>query len=1253
MRAIVDGDLAVTQETKRAITPLFQRLWTFVLLGVMTPAFATTYSLPGDLGSGVFSSCSKSTYICTSNIDFGNDNDAALNLTLPMTLRLTNGNFQAKNNLTINSNGHTFNIQLDNGSFQVENNFTGSLNIVTNKGNVEFKINGNMTGNITASGNIVLGNNTKVDGICNKTWSGGGTCTGNDTGSNDSAIPVKMEAATISVTGIKPSGASAGGDLAKDWTRVNFTQTFSRIPYVFTVPTKQGGNAGAHRIRNVSTTGFYIRSVEPYTFDGAHVGMQVTYLAVEACENGQSSRQNQCEVSVPLSEGGVERWMIGHVDTSRWVGWGNDANNVTNWERIGFPSSSPFSVTPAILAQVQSIANETGLKKSLPQSRPWLTSAVDNVGSSGFLVALERSEASDRDSVTNSERIAWIAAPPGGRKKLLDANGLPVGYEIIRSGALIKGWDDGNVFIDFAQAWTVNPQVIGSLNSRNNREPISGDGSKGDGGWLRRDSGDKQLKTRTGFVIDETHHRNKGQDNNRTKNTGEVAGIFAFERAFSIDPIALDHYRIVHDGAGQTCSPESITLKACADGNCTSLYVGAVTLSLSPDAANANATWSGTGVSGDTVSFSSGQANINLIYSKAATITLDAVGTPIAPIDAKCEVNGAVGSCSFVVSQCTIRPFEACDVTTSPCNENGTNLFTKISGNGNVVLNLIKIQTSGKDKGSVDTSYATSASKTVSVDLITGSASLDAATGCPTSEQQLAGSASGNVSFANGRANNVTVLPAASNSQAVKDVRLRFTQTLNGSESVSCATDGFTIRPAALAITGPDVASNKTRPGATGDKQAAGAAFTLEAQARTAAAANSLGYTGTPVLDISAVESCMADSAANDSGSCPTPQASDRLAGSFNPAVSNTGKANGSFTYDNVGAFRLLEDALVDSGFAAGDAGNQGCVIGDTSNVAGSDPDEAEYGKVGCSIGSLASGSGSQEQFGRFYPAAFSLDGGSFRNGCGSFTYLGQNFGLDASISARNQDNTQILTRYPGGTLELAASRAGAVSTNLSPGTVSSSDSAPVWADGMAVIAWNQLKYAKPASLLAPVTDLQLGLRVIDADDRPMYGPDLLADYQRISGFVPELRFGRLRLGYAAGTELLSLPVALTAQYWNGHNFVRNRDDNCTSLNAPTLTHQPQSNANSLASGDTAASFNATLIAGEGNLRLSAPGVGKFGIINVTIVSPNWLQYNWDGVDQGNDGNLFDDNPRARAAFGKSQIQRKGADKVIIRREIY
>jgi hypothetical protein len=1049
------------------------------------------------------------------------------------------------------------------------------------------------------------------------------------------AIPIKLEAATISVTGSKPSGTTAGGDLTKDWTRVNFSQAFSRTPYVFTVPTIQGSNAGAHRVRNITTTGFYIRSVEPHTFDGTHAGMQVTYLAVEACDGGQT----QCEVNIPLSGGGSERWMIGHVDTSRWVGWGSDADVSANWEAVSFSSSSPFAVAPAVLAQVQTIANETGLQKTLPQSRPWLTSAAKSVATGGFSLSLERSEATDKDSVTKSERIAWIAAPPGGRKYLLDANNQPVGYEIIRTGADIKGWNE-KVHTSFSSPWTTAPQVIASLNSRNNREPSTGNGTKGDGGWLRRDTDNaNNLKTRTGYVVDETHHNSKGQDNNRTKNSGEVAGIFAFERAFSIDPILLDHFRIVHDGAGQTCAPESITVKACVDSNCTSLFGSAVTLGLDPDASDANASWSGTGVSGDAVTFAGGQATVNLVYSKAATITLGATGTPI-PINAtKCEVNGAVSSCNFSVAQCTIRPFEACDSTTSPCDENGTNLFTKISGGGNVVLNLVKIQTSGANKGKVETGFSTGSGKTVAVDLVSGSA-LDANTGCPTSPQQLVGSAIGTVSFSSGRANNVVVLPAASNTQAVKDVKVRFVLTQGASSITSCTTDSFAIRPAYLSINSPDATSDKTLPPAT-PGLVAGSSFSLAAQAMTAGGGASSGYNGTPALDTALVESCMATSAAGDAGNCPNSQATTRLIGSFGAADAPTATASGSFVYDDAGAFQLLEDAVVDASFAAGDAGNQGCVAGDTGNVAGSDPTESDYGKVGCVVGSKASGAGSQSQFGRFYPALYSLDSGAVVAGCGTSTYMGQNFKLDASISARNQGDTKTLTRYRAGRVVLAANRASALGTNLSPGTVSTTDADPTWTNGTATIAWTQIKYAKPGSLTGPVSDLQIGLRVVDDDNRPMKTPDLLTDYKQISGSVPELRFGRLRLSNAFGSEKANLELPVQAHYWSGQSWVPNNADSCTNLPATAFFLVGGMPGNTVQS-------DFTLAGGVGTLTLTKPSPTATGSVDVavnlgasgsdqsclsthggTAANLPWLR-----SQNGNCAATYDRDPSARATFG-------------------
>ena len=142
---------------------------------------------------------------------------------------------------------------------------------------------------------------------------------------------------------------------------------------------------------------------------------------------------------------------------------------------------------------------------------------------------------------------------------------------------------------------------------------------------------------------------------------------------------------------------------------------------------------------------------------------------------------------------------------------------------------------------------------------------------------------------------------------------------------------------------------------------------------------------------------------------------------------------------------------------------------------------------------------------------------------------------------------------------------------------------------------------------------------------------------------------GRLRLANAAGSELLPMPAALTAQYWNGQGWFTNTADQCTTISAPTLTFFAQSADNQLASGETTASFSSTLVAGNGNLVLSAPGSGHYGYLNLSVAAPVWLKYNWDGIDQGGDGDWLDDNPSARAIFGR----RQGSNKVIIRREMY
>jgi hypothetical protein len=147
-------------------------------------------------------------------------------------------------------------------------------------------------------------------------------------------------------------------------------------------------------------------------------------------------------------------------------------------------------------------------------------------------------------------------------------------------------------------------------------------------------------------------------------------------------------------------------------------------------------------------------------------------------------------------------------------------------------------------------------------------------------------------------------------------------------------------------------------------------------------------------------------------------------------------------------------------------------------------------------------------------------------------------------------------------------------------------------------------------------------------------------------GATSKVRFGRLRLQNASGSQTVALPVPMEAQYWNGGGFVTNTLDNCTTIalgNIALGNYQP-----TLGSGDTTLSVGGAFSAGVGTLRLSAPGAAKRGSVDVSVnltagtagascTTPalpastgsglTWFQGAWCGSHNVRD-------PTARAAFG-------------------
>jgi MSHA biogenesis protein MshQ len=99
----------------------------------------------------------------------------------------------------------------------------------------------------------------------------------------------------------------------------------------------------------------------------------------------------------------------------------------------------------------------------------------------------------------------------------------------------------------------------------------------------------------------------------------------------------IDHYRIEHDAQGFTCEAENLTIKACADANCDTLYDEETSITLSPSG------WS----DGDTLIFT-GEFPTSISVQDEGSITLAKTGaTPEA--DLRC-FNGSNETCNIAFS---------------------------------------------------------------------------------------------------------------------------------------------------------------------------------------------------------------------------------------------------------------------------------------------------------------------------------------------------------------------------------------------------------------------------------------------------------------------------------------------------------------------------------------------------------------------------------------------------------------------------
>lgn len=551
------------------------------------------------------------------------------------------------------------------------------------------------------------------------------------------------------------------------------------------------------------------------------------------------------------------------------------------------------------------------------------------------------------------------------------------------------------------------------------------------------------------------------------------------------------------------------------------------------------------------------------------------------------------------------------------CVESGASasnghLYTKLAGAA-FSFDVVAL----KADGSTETAYASDTSKNVTVELVDGSGS----TACA-SRAAVSPAVSQTLTFAAANAGRKAAV-GMTVAKAYPDLRCRVTDASQSPSIVGCSTDNFAVRPTGFTVTSSANADAAGASASAAPAIKAGANFTL------AAASGAAGYNAAPRLDASKVA---AHGGAVQAGA---------LAGSFANADPVTGTASGAaFTYSEAGYFNLAANSVYDDTFTAVDSAAGDCASGFADGG----------GKYACNFGNAAATS----YFGRFIPDHFALVQGVATPACGGFTYFGQDgFGTSFTLMAQNSANA-VTQNYTGNFARLgltAWSNFIFTSGSLPAGSAfGASATAPTgsWSNGVAAVTAKH--QASRPTALAGETGVVVKAAPVDSDGVTMAAAPVAAG--------TPLRYGRLRLSNAYGSELLSLALPVEAQYWNGSQFVTNGGDSCTALaNANFGFGNYLRNLASTEMGGSHAPASVTLVNGKGGLPLARPsgGDGKYAgsvdvCVNLDAAATNacaatsaampWLLGNWGGT-------AFTYNPAARATFGAYKTP------VIYLREMY
>ncbi|MBN2644954.1 MAG: hypothetical protein JXR59_05710 [Desulfuromonadaceae bacterium] len=663
----------------------------------------------------------------------------------------------------------------------------------------------------------------------------------------------------------------------------------------------------------------------------------------------------------------------------------------------------------------------------------------------------------------------------------------------------------------------------------------------------------------------------------------------------------IDRFKFIHDGSGLTCAAEAVTLQACADETCSTLYGTEITVPL-PDVG-----WTD-GL--EEVTFT-GQVLLTFRYGTEGTVSFKDTFSPFSDQPTQFVNTGGGIADQMIFHDCAFDAVES-------GQELGGPIYTKLTG---VPFSLQLLAPTGF-------------TGTLAVDLVN-------------TVSEAAVTAAQVISFV---PDDTRVTFTCEQSLRDVKVRIRPTQQVEGMEDEplleTFSSDNFAIRPLYFTLSS-DAANN---PGIIGSTIKTGETFDLKAIAHRGDGSAAAGYDGTLVVDNTKL--------------IGSTQAGV-LSGSFAAATAASAEATGDFTYSEVGHFGFLAYGVYDDTFTQVDQVKGQCSEDFSNSLSGGMYGcQFGSQEVPVVLENTGFGRFIPDHFrlvqGDLTPGC--SDAASFtymdQDVTFDFTLVAQN--AAAATTANYQGD---YARIDAADFDLAVQGTdpAGLLTTIDKDTIEFTGFTPLngWSDATAgqaqfEVTLNRNRQNPPDG---PFADSRFGVAVEDQDGVTIKLLDMdtdndgINDHGDATGEATRLLHGRLRLISAHGSELLPLSLPMVTEYFNGTAFVTNAQDNCTTLVVTDLLLD--SAVETAVSGDSAIQVkegkttqgtisDSPFSLGSSRLAFSAPGSGGDGWVDVTVdvTTFPWLQFDWDG-----DGT--DDNPVARATFGIY----KGSERVIYLRE--